>query len=150
MNYYTQREEEACAKLAELLERPLAEERELQSCEDFDPWEITPGLYGTYSSDFDDMAIKVLENLELARQDRWNEQDWASEGLAHQMFREMLCNAGLCDYGTSPRVCFAATGFRPLLPRLLERWKEWREFQWGSPSDSDGSPEGEKPQALSA
>ncbi len=126
-----QREKDACARVAAILDRPLADDPEMQSCEDFDPWEIVPGLYGTYSSDFDDMAIKVLENLELAQQRRWDEQDWESEGLAHQMFREMLCNADLCDYGTSPRTCFATSGFGELLPRLLERWKEWRELRWG-------------------
>lgn len=98
----------------------------------FDPWELFPCLYGGYASDFDDMALVVLRNLELARQGRWDEQDWASEGLAHQMFREMLCTAELCEYGTSPRVCFVNGPFGELLPELIEKWEAYSRIRWGS------------------
>lgn len=116
------RQKEAAAAVAALLERPMATDNQCISCEDFDPWGITPGLYGSYSSDFDDMAIRVLENLSIG--------SYEGEELAHELFRELLCNADLCDYGTSPRVCFPTTDFKPLLPRLIERWKEWRTMKW--------------------
>lgn len=90
----------------------------------FDPWEIFPGLYGNYSSDFDDMAIEVLQELADRQANR--------EDLASRMFREMLCNLDLCEYGTSPRVCFATPQFTELLPDLIEKWKEFSRVQWQS------------------
>ena len=122
VSHVYEQQKQAAAKVAELLGRPMADDPQYQSVEDFDPWEIVPSIYGTYSSDFDDMAIEVLESL--------NSGEFKPESLAHQMFRELLCNAELCDYGTSPRVCFPTTEFKALLPRLIERWKEWRESQW--------------------
>lgn len=94
----------------------------------FDPWEIFPSLYGSYSSEFDDMAILVLDNI---LNKRWGSDH--GEGLAHQMFREMLCTADLCDYGTSPRGCFpnwAVDGIEGLLTTLLAKWREYRDAEW--------------------
>jgi hypothetical protein len=95
----------------------------------FDPWEIFPSLYGSYSSEFDDMAILVLDNV---LNGRFGAKD--GEGLAHEMFREMLCTAGLCNYGTSPRGCFphhAVDGIVELLTALLAKWREYRAAEWG-------------------
>lgn len=88
----------------------------------FDPWDIFPGIYGSYSSDFDDMAIEVLQELTSRKANR--------DDLAARMFREMLCNLNLCEYGTSPRVCFATPQFTELLPDLIEKWKEFSRVQW--------------------
>lgn len=104
------------------------EERWTISGDAFDPWEVFPSLYGSYSSEFDDMAILVLDNVLNKR--------WGSghgEGLAHEMFREMLCTAGLCDYGTSPRGCFpdwSEDGIEELLTNLLTKWCEYRRVKW--------------------
>lgn len=132
MDYY-QREKEAAARVAELLERPIAAEPMVQSVEDFDPWDLFPCVYGSYSSDFDEAMLDVLTALNLAANDNWDEAFamQRKEGLAHRIFREMLCNAELCDYGTSPRSCFATTEFSPLLPRLIGRWKEYYAMKWG-------------------
>lgn len=122
MNYYEQREVEACTKLAALLDLPSVPEDGLYSDgECFNPWDMFPCLYGSYSRAFDDMAIAVLVNI----RDGKHEDDLASE-----MFREMLCTLGLCEYGTSPRVCFASQRFAPLLPRLIERWQDYRKQMW--------------------
>lgn len=95
----------------------------------FDPWEVFPALYGSYSSGFDDMAILVLENI---LNQRWGADN--GEGLAHEMFREMLCVAGLCTYGTSPRGCFPdyvdGESTAPLLAELLAKWREYRDVEW--------------------
>lgn len=91
----------------------------------FDPWEIFPALYGSYSSLFDDMAILVLENI---RDRRFGAA--AGEDLAHEMFREMLCTSDFCEYGTSPRSCWAHGDFAELLPSLIEKWKAYRFDQW--------------------
>lgn len=95
----------------------------------FDPWEpFERSLYGSYSSEFDDMAITVLENI---LHQRWGRDH--GESLAHEVFREILCNAGLCDYGTSPRGCFPdwGSGFADVLPLYLQKWKQYRAVEWG-------------------
>lgn len=68
------------------------------------------------------MALRVLENLLAGRFD--------DEGLAEEMFREVLCNLELCDYGTSPRVCFPTNEFRVLLPSLIKKWREYYQIIW--------------------
>ena len=125
MNVYDKREQDACAKLEALLELPpIPGNNELYSDgECFVPWDMFPCLFGSYSSTFDDMAIKVLTNI---RSNKYPDED-----LACEMFREILCTTGLCCYGTSPRVCFASPGFEPLLPRLIERWQEYAKRKWG-------------------
>lgn len=112
----------AAAEVREILARPDAQHRDLRSCDDFDPWDILPSLYGSYDSRFDDCVIDVLCEL----RDRTRRRD----DLAADMIREMLCSADLCDYGTSPRHCFATAEFRELLPELIERWRAYAKQQW--------------------
>lgn len=127
---WAEREQKAVKTVRELLNRPLAPSGDLIGVIDektnkpeyFDPWDIFP-VYGNYSSEFDDMAIEVLSNL-LAG-------STPDEKLAHEMFREMLCKMDLCDYGTSPRVCFANQKFKELLPEYIDKWKQYYKLQWG-------------------
>lgn len=128
MEYLTKRRL-AITALAELLQRPLAIDNESQSSDDFDPWEMFPCVYGSYSSEFDNMALRVLDNLILTTQNRWDSQ--RPEELAHEMFREILCTTELCEYGTSPRTCFPTAEFAKLLPRYAQRWREYYQMQWG-------------------
>ena len=115
MNFYEEQEQKAGALVKALLEKPPIPENDMFSDGDcFDPWSLFPCLYGSYSSEFDDMAIAVLSDI---RDGTHNRTD-----LAAEMFREMLCTLGLCDYGTSPRACFASGAFTETLPRLIERW----------------------------
>lgn len=89
----------------------------------FNPWDLFPSLYGTYSSDFDEMAIAVLIDVEKGTHERTD--------LAAQMFREMLCTSGICTYGTSPRVCFPETEkMRDLIAKLVEKWIEYASLKW--------------------
>jgi hypothetical protein len=74
------------------------------------------------------MALTVLRNIQRNCEGVWGEGE--PEGLAHEMFREMLCTAELCDYGTSPRVCFANEPFKALLPQLIEKWEAYSAAQW--------------------
>ena len=124
MNYYERRQIEASANLAAMLDLPpIPQGGEMYSDgECFNPWDLFPCLYGSYSSDFDEMAIAVLTDI---RDGTYHRTD-----LAAEMFREILCAASLCDYGTSPRVCFASTQFASLLPRLIERWQEYAAIRW--------------------
>lgn len=118
--YYVKVEREAVEKVTALLAKPISE-YDTPSIEDFDPWELFP-LYGSYSSDFDELALDVLRELRDGQKKR--------DDLAAEIFREMLCNLHLCDYGTSPRVCFPTTGFKTLLPQLIEKWEAYSEHAW--------------------
>ena len=133
---YFERQKVAADELRGLLKRPVAEEPQCQSVEDFDPWEMFPCLYGSYSQAFDEMALDVLRSLHLAATDNWDAAIALKEKetLAHEMFREMLCNADLCDYGTSPRVCFANEEFAELLPAYIEKWEAYARMHWGEPA----------------
>jgi hypothetical protein len=123
VNYYEQREKAAGALVDALLAKPTIPDDGMYSDgECFDPWDLFPCLYGSYSSAFDELAVEVLSDI---RDGTHNRTD-----LAAEMFREMLCTTGLCDYGTSPRVCFASVTFKPKLPRLIERWREFFAIRW--------------------
>jgi len=95
----------------------------------FDPWNLFPSVYGTYSSEFDVCAVEVLEGLGVY-------DDTVRRDLASDFFRDMLCTAELCEYGTSPRVCFPTSQFRGLVPKLIKRWKEHYERHWNEPNPS--------------
>lgn len=125
----TELQDAAAAKVAALLAMPLPVTHEMLGIEgEFFPWELFPAIYGSYSSDFDDLAIAVLCDL--------RDQTYLSKGLATEMFREMLCVLDLCDYGSSPRVCFPTEQFRALLPDLIEKWMQYRCIAWGLQSIS--------------
>jgi hypothetical protein len=122
VNYYKEQERKACEAVAAMLALPPIPDDGLYSDgECFDPWDLFPCLYGSYSSAFDDMALEVLSDI---RDGTHNRTD-----LAGEMFREMLCTLGLCDYGTSPRVCFASGGFKDQLPSLIARWREYARIK---------------------
>ncbi|MEO0828839.1 MAG: hypothetical protein AAFY03_00060 [Pseudomonadota bacterium] len=106
---------------------PIPKDRIYSAGDCFDPWEAFPCLYGSYSSEFDDVAILVLENI---RDKKFGQS--AGESIAHEMFREILCTSGLCDYGASPRGCFPDwdSKFADILPALIEKWKEYRAVMW--------------------
>ena len=116
---------EAGEKLAAELRKPVpSSDWELGGEEFFDPWGMFQ-LYGSYSSDFDDMAIAVLEELQAGEKKRAD--------LGAEMFREMLCYLNLCDYGTSPRVCFLTQEMRALLPEWIQKWRAVSAIRWGQP-----------------
>ena len=123
MNFYEEQERKAVAAVDAALALPaIPDDGAYSDGECFDPWDLFPCLYGSYSSAFDDMAIEVLSDI---RDGTHNRTD-----LAGEMFREILCTAGLCDYGTSPRVCFASSTFKPRLPQLIDRWREYSAIHW--------------------
>jgi hypothetical protein len=113
---------EAGEKLEALLALPL-DDGFMSTGECFEPWSLFPCVYGSYSGDFDKCAIDALTELVEGKKRR--------SDLGAEMFREMLCNAHLCDYGTSPRVCFPTREFLELLPVLLEKWKAHSLAYWG-------------------
>lgn len=141
--WYLEVQKKAAEKVAAVMARPMplagqqliaAYERgedpvEFGDCDAFDPWDIFPSLYGTYSSEFDDLAIEVLTDLMIEPGNpRYGR---GRNDLAAQMFQEMLCTAELCEYGSSPRGCWATTEFKPLLPELIEKWEAFSRVHWG-------------------
>lgn len=123
--WYQRVDREAAERVAAELAKPMPEERDdLMDADRFHPWNILPAIHGNYSSDFDDCAIEVLTAL---IENNFN----GRHDLAAEMLREMLCVANLCDYGSSPRVCFPTPGFAALLPELLARWKDYYQLHWG-------------------
>jgi hypothetical protein len=120
--WYLQRERKAAENLRVHLAKPIDEHNDMDDGVRFDPWEIVPWLYGTYGGDFDRCAIQVLEELRDGEKHR--------SDLGAEMFREMLCRAGLCDYGTSPRACFPTQQFASMLPELIDKWKAFSMVQW--------------------
>jgi hypothetical protein len=120
---YMRVEREAAEKLAALLILPLPDPDCLGEVGRFDPWSLFP-LYGAYDSEFDECALAVLRELLAGKK--------ARDDLAAEMFREMLCNLGLCDYGTSPRVCFPTAALREQLPALIEKWEAFSALHWSS------------------
>lgn len=129
--WYAKADREAAEAVAKLMQRPLPNDRDDIGVDIyFDPWELFPSIYGTYSSEFDEMALSVLCDL--------RDGVFESRGLAAEIFREMLCVKNLCDYGTSPRVCFPTSNFKPLIPDLITKWSAWYEVQWGEVVRLDG------------
>ena len=125
--HYKKVEREAIEKLDALMSLPLLEHQDaIDYDKEFDPWRLFPSLYGSYSSEFDDLAIEVLADVcDGYRQGQRSD-------LASEIFREMLCTSGLCEYGTSPRACFPTTSFKQRLPALIEKWDEYRRLKWGA------------------
>lgn len=115
-------------ELQDLLKLPVEEQVHSES---FDPWRPFYLLYGSYSSAFDDMAITTLRDI-LNRTYSANKE----YELASEMFREMLCNKDWCDYGTSPRTCWANEDFEKLLPEYIEKWEQYYEKYWGENYDN--------------
>lgn len=115
----------AAQRVADALARPDIPKDEMYSVgEFFEPWDLFPSVYGSYSRAFDDLAIDVLTDIRDGTHRR--------NDLANEIFREMLCTSGLCEYGTSPRVCFATEPFKRLLPTLIERWQRYASITWDS------------------
>lgn len=129
-------EREAAERVSALLSLPVPDYQEMVGSEGtFDPWLLFP-IYGNYSSEFDECAIDVLGEVLFGEKVR--------RDLGAEMFREMLCNINLCDYGTSPRVCFPTPQFRRLLPEFLEKWKAYSDLAWGRSATTEAQQK-EKP-----
>ena len=119
-SWHAKAEREAVERVEAILARPNSD----NPAEDFDPWDLFPAVYGSYSSEFDRMAIDVLRDV-LAGEFKRND-------LASEIFREMLCSANLCDYGSSPRACFPTVKFKAILPKLIARWAAYADAHWGN------------------
>lgn len=125
MGYYEKARKAATDRLNEELAKPFDAEPRADGVtygeDEFDPWSLFPSVYGSYSKAFDDLALRVLRNIQ--------EREFEDDDLAAEIFREMLCTADFCSYGTSPRVCFWDLD-QVLLAALIDRWTEWSSRTW--------------------
>ena len=118
------KENAAADRVRDVLAKPMGLVGDIVTPADFNPWDIFPSLYGSYAREFDLMALRVLVEI-------WDgNPSNIAEDLASQMFREMLCTSDLCDYGSSPRVCFATQAFKTVLPQLIAKWQAYSDIQW--------------------
>ena len=118
---------EAFERVKKCLLLPDANNRLEASCNGvfFNPYDaLFPSLYGCYSSDFDVVAIESLR--EVYSVDHTSHFD----SLPRKMFKEMLCKQDLCDYGTSPRGCFAIRQFQEILPEVISRFEHYHRIYW--------------------
>lgn len=122
--WYVSVERDAAEKVAAILALPISTDGMGSVGEIFDPWDLFPCLYGSYSGEFDQCAIDVLTEVLEGEKRR--------DDLGAEMFREMLCRANLCDYGSSPRVCFPTTKFKEILPELIAKWREYSAVRWSN------------------
>jgi hypothetical protein len=102
----------------------------LRECH-FEPWNIFPCVFGTYSAAFDNVALEVL--CEMRAKSIYGLWDGIHyDTIAHDMFREILCAQNFCTYGTSPRYCFPQPGhvFSERLIELIEKWEAYRIVVW--------------------
>lgn len=118
---YEEAHKRLIAELAKPFEATPRQDGAIHSDDEFDPWSLFPCVYGNYASEFDECALDVLIEL--------RDKEKRRQDLGAEMFREMLCTADLCDYGTSPRVCFWVHD-DDLLNQLFARWAEWSERHW--------------------
>lgn len=114
---------EALTRIRQFITEPLYDPDSPWDDNGGSPWEaVFPVLYGTYSQEFDLVALHVLEGIRTR-----TVQD---EQVAHEMLREMLCEQGLCEYGVSPRSCWPVPEFEAELPALIEQWRAWSAAYW--------------------
>ena len=122
-DFFAEKEREAAQKVKNLLAKPAVPANGMYSDDEcFDPWDLFPSVYGSYDGEFDELALDVLSDLHEGR--------IIARCLASRIFREMLCTANLCTYGTSPRTCFPTEEFTKLLPELIRRWDEYATIKW--------------------
>ena len=122
-HFYLKKQREAAQQVKDLLAKPpIPADNMYSDGECFDPWDLFPSIYGSYSGEFDALALDVLDDLKNG--------EFTRRDLASEIFREMLCVANLCEYGTSPRVCFPTEEFKALLPDLIRRWDEYAMIKW--------------------
>jgi hypothetical protein len=86
----------------------------------FDPWEaLFPHLYGSYSNDFGRIAIESLKEVMTVS------YLLHFDSLPHKMYKEMLCVQELCEYGVSPRGCFAEIEFAEIIEDVIRRFEHY-------------------------
>lgn len=122
------REQEQVARLRAALDKPIAEDRHMQSVDEFDPWEdIVTGVIGSYNSALDRLAIDVLKAMRDRKTFDLVESD---RGLAAELMLNIFAT-WLGEYGSSPRGLWPAYHLKPMWDELIEKWEAYAAMHWG-------------------
>lgn len=97
---------------------------------EFDPWTRLGVRCGGYSSDQDDLGIAIFEII-IEDFPAYCTDIAARVGVspAHvELWQYILCSAGLCEYGSSPRGCWPVNDDDA--KKFLQDWKAFRDDSW--------------------
>lgn len=114
-------------KLEAALAKPLPDSADSVHSEVFDPWEdVIEGIYGSYSSESDDLMIAALE----AVRDRTTFDLIEQRGFAAEFALYVLAGHRLTEYGTSPRGAWPDPSITDLWQSLIDKWQAYRKIAW--------------------
>lgn len=101
----------------------LAEDECQDYAERFDFWSDILGVsFGGYNSAVDDDVIDVMNRMSVSK--------FFAENTHEELIAYILCNAGLAEYGTSPRGAWIDHDLRDLIPSVIERWRrDWPQTE---------------------
>lgn len=114
-------------KLEAALAKPTPTKDDLGDSEFFDPWEdLISNIYGSYSSESDDLMIEVLEAVRDGKTfDLIKEKGFVAEFMLY-----ILAGNGWLEYGTSPRGGWPIHSVKDLWQPLIDKWEEYYEASW--------------------
>jgi hypothetical protein len=117
----------------EELEAALAKPLPCEECdyivhsETFDPWDdVIKGIYGSYSSESDDLMIAALKAVRDKRTFEFIDE----RGFAGEFALYVLSGHGLTEYGTSPRGAWPDDALADLWQPLIDKWEAYARDQW--------------------
>lgn len=116
------------ARIEAALAKPMQEDENCISCDEFDPWsDVITGIYGGYSSESDRVFIACLEAL----RDKRTFDFIKFEGFIGEFALYVLSGHDYVEYGTSPRGGWWDQSISDLLQPLIDKWKAYYEIMWG-------------------
>jgi len=106
-------------------------EDELFYGEVYDMWEDLGLSCAGYNSEIDADVIAVCEHIISSFDESTPEpKPLDLDDKYVELIKYILCNAGLCDYGTSPRVCFSNRGkLEEFLEKVYQEQSTIREIR---------------------
>lgn len=94
----------------------------------WDPWDVL-GLHClSYNSEIDRDAINVLQGIQDKLYCTDIAEKYAMSSSHVELLQSIFCSANWCEYGTSPRACFAID--RDGFPALIAAWEAYYARQW--------------------
>jgi hypothetical protein len=98
----------------------------------FDPWELFPAVYGSYSEDHGEAAIEALQRVLKVKEFS------GPPTIGVELFMEMLCTQELAGYGMSPRTAWLESGgpqHVSIMKEWLERFIRYENERWNKPEE---------------
>ncbi|GHB33936.1 hypothetical protein GCM10007094_23590 [Pseudovibrio japonicus] len=128
MEYVDKPKTENAKWLRTALDKPLPETLDECGTEGtFDPWEdILTGVASPYNAEIESL---VISSLKAIRNRKISDLLEGENALAAELMLHILADR-LCDYGTSPRGAFPATGLEPMWQELIDKWSAYADVAW--------------------